>query len=532
MSDPAGPARARALAVLAFLLPLAVYVAPGRYQQSGDTAPAELLPIAILHGHGVDLGEFANTGGQLPYYLRNLRGHIISAYPVVPGFLNVPVYAVADALHVNLMEQRARLSLITTATLVAFSVLFLFFTLRQMSGDPRHAFWFALLYAFGTNAWSNGAVSLFQHGASLFFLTAAIACLVRPDGRAVPWAGLLLGLAVWNRPTNFVFAAVLTLYVVLHRRRSLLPFLALAAIPAALLAAYSHAYWGSVRALGLAQGGWGFDGNVATGLAGLLVSPSRGLFVFSPIFLFGAIEGVRRLRRRSDDPLLEYLFAAAVLLILLTSKWGNWWGGHSYSYRLLTEVSPAFILLAAAAWRGWIRDSGLARLLFLAAAAFSIVIQAFGVRVFPTRFNDDIDFEPARLWSWSEGELATGVRRVLARVDLGAREGIPGWCDSPADHSVVHGALVVDGWAQSPKGEVEVRVVLDAGRAVAVVDRYPRPDVAAALGRLGDTSRAGWRVSIPYVPGGPAVHEVSVELRTPDGRVRRLPTLHVRWEPR
>jgi hypothetical protein len=553
--------RTRLLAVASFLIPLAVYILPHRYHGSGDSIPAELVPITILHGHGLNLNEFTSPNEDLPYYLHNSHGHIISSYPVIPALLNMPAYSIASLFRVDLYKNRFQLSLVTAATLVSFSVLFLFLTLRELSGDPLHAFWFALLYAFGTNAWSTAGIAIFQHGPSLFFLTGAIYCLVRSGGSTTPLAGLFLGFAVWNRPTNIVFALSLAVYVLVHRRRFFLMFAALAAIPAVLLAVFSQIYWGSVRALGQGQGGWGFNGRVLGGLAGLLVSPSRGLLIFTPLFVFGVVEGIRRTRRDSVDPLLTYLFTSCVLLIAIYTKWGVWWGGHSFSYRLITEVSPALILLAAEAWRAWVRGHSISRRLFYAAAALSVVVQTIGVWPYPTLFNQGIDTEPSRLWSWKEGELAIGVSKVLVRYHLrrheirvhhpgneqvgapfsGARyhvwwtlanndDNIPGWCDAPVDQQVVKGPVLVYGWAKSAMGEVDVRVILDEGRKVAIPDRYPRADVAKALPQLGDVSRAGWKVWFLFPPGEPVDHEVTIEFRAPNGHVRFLPPLHFRWE--
>jgi hypothetical protein len=534
---------------------------PHRYHGSGDSVPAELLPIAILHGHGFDLKEFVKADQDLPYYLHDSRGRIISSYPVLTGLLNLPVYAVASLFHSDLMQRRSRLSLYTGATLTSFSVLFVFLTLRTVTGDRRHSLWFALLYAFGTNAWSNGAIALFQHGTSLFFLTGAIYCLSNGRTRVVPWAGLLLGLAVCARPTNILFALPLAVYVFFHRRSSSLLFAGMAAIPAALLGTYSEIYWGSLRALGQGQGGWGFDGHVLSGLAGLLFSPSRGLLVLSPIFIFGLFEGIRQLIRRTEDPLLSYLFVSAVLLVALYTRWGNWWGGHSFSYRILTEVSPALILLTAAAWRTAIRNHVAWRSAFYFLAGIAIIVQILGVWPYPTSFNDDIDTEPARLWNWKESELTLGASKLLARYhfrrhelhvhhigthsrDLQRQqhfhvwwnwanndENIPGWYDSPTLDGIVHGTLVVDGWAKSATGNVDVCVILDEGVRVALPHRYPRPDVAMVRPHLGDQSTSGWSVSFPYDSASPTIHTVTVEFRAPNGHVRFLPPLYFRWEP-
>jgi len=61
------------------------------------------------------------------------------------------------------------------------------------------------------------------------------------------------------------------------------------------------------------------------GLSGLLLSPSRGLFIYSPFFLF-ALWGLIVVWR-GKDRLLQCFSFAGFFLILTASKWFDWWGG-------------------------------------------------------------------------------------------------------------------------------------------------------------------------------------------------------------
>ncbi|MGH9399478.1 MAG: hypothetical protein ACRD00_03855, partial [Thermoanaerobaculia bacterium] len=83
------------------------------------------------------------------------------------------------------------------------------------------------------------------------------------------------------------------------------------------------------------------------------------------------------------------------------------------------------------------------------------------------------------------------------------------------------------GWARSAKGDVDVRVVLDT--RVFEPERYARPDVARVLPRLGDTSRAGFRITLDLSASEPGEHQVAVELKDPAGAVRRLGPMRFRW---
>src|SRR5207247_10839248 len=103
-------------------------------------------------------------------------------------------------------------------------------------------------------------------------------------------------------------------------------------VPAALLALYNLIAFGAVT------GGtgptttptWALFAQVPLrdGLAGLLVSPGRGLFVYSPVLLF-SLWGFLRMWR--DGPAaFQPLAVGVVLVVLVVSKWFLWWGGHSW----------------------------------------------------------------------------------------------------------------------------------------------------------------------------------------------------------
>jgi hypothetical protein len=227
---------------IALFLPLFVYSIGFRYIGSGDTVPAELLPISLLENHGFDFREF--VAGDLPYWFRLVRGRVVSNYPVLPGILNLPVYTAARLARVDLYTHRFLFSMLTSSGIAALSVLFLYLALKRVCRSEKEALFFALVYAFGTTAWSVASRGLFQHGPSVLFLSIALWALYRGGG-SVPIAGLALSLAVINRPTNILIALPLALYVLRYERRRFPAFMALA-LPAALFHAwYANAYWGS-----------------------------------------------------------------------------------------------------------------------------------------------------------------------------------------------------------------------------------------------------------------------------------------------
>src|SRR5262249_10724619 len=141
------------------------------------------------------------------------------------------------------------------------------------------------------------------------------------------------------RPTNAVPIAVLSLLVLVEHRRYALPYF-LWMLPVAApfllftLTVYHSAlppYYGADKI--------GRVGSFLEALAGTLVTPSRGLFVYSPIFLFSIYGAWLALGRRG--PRLAWALAAIVVgHWLALASFPIWWGGHSFGYRLFSDMVP------------------------------------------------------------------------------------------------------------------------------------------------------------------------------------------------
>jgi hypothetical protein len=536
----------RLFPLAAFLIPFVVFLF-GPYRGSGDTEPAELLPISILETGRLDFDRFYGSRQDLPYAYRRVGGRVVSFYPIAAGLANVPVFAAARIAGVDLYENRQLLSHLTADLLASFSVLFLFLAIRRLGRSDGEALFFALVYAFATEVWAVASRGLWQHGPSLLFLCASFRLLLSKERRGVALSGLTLGLAVVSRSTDVLIAAPAAAFVLTRRREAFAGFLGWAVVPAVAVSIYSAAVLGTPFAFGQLYGSRGFGARVVPGLAGILASPSRGLFVFSPVLL-AAIPGIWsafRSRSRSDDAaaLLRWLAAGAGAVLLLTSSWGMWWGGASFGYRLVLDVVPVLVILAAFPQPPPWRRSIPVRAAFAVLVAASVFVEILGVAAYPTRFDEGLDLEPARLWRVRDSELVLAARKLFGReAPPSPREvpavwwsaaanddAIPGWLDASPGGRTVRGPLAVSGWAKSSAGEVDVAIVLDDGR-VERPERFPRPDVAAAVPEVGDASRAGFRATFSP-PKGLGDHALCVEMRDPRGRVRRLGPVRFRWGP-
>jgi hypothetical protein len=426
-----------------------MYLSTGRFIESTDTVGNELLPISILeYGSlsfdqyyappGVDgaypTGDEALVRGlvpervayrlspdlptkSIPWWFVRVGGHVVSLYPIVPGLLNTPVFFVANLLHVELQDNAAHLTQISTSVIGALSVLAMYACLVQICRRRRTVVFLVIAFAFGTAVWSANSRSLYQHGAALLFIAFGLAALMTRRPRLVALAGLLLGLAVLTRPTNIIIVATLGVYVLRHERRAFVGFAALAVIPGLLLAAHSWLYWGTPLALGQSQGLAGFTApEPAMAAVGLLLNPNRGLLVFSPFFVFSVAYAIYVVRHRAGPPLLHYVIWSCFALIGLYTLWHDWAGGHTYGYRFLIELVPGLMLLLAACWTHVIEPRPFLRALFLTAMVVSIYVHGVGAIAYPCGFDsepNDIDVHHERLWDIASGEIARCTERQL-----------------------------------------------------------------------------------------------------------------------
>jgi len=277
-----------------FLLCLTAYLSTFRWH-GGDDIPNSLLPYALL-GHGtLTFDPFPDWAGRpnMSDLLRSIDGHWYSSYPIVPGLLVVPLYIIPvvcgavpadDFLH--------NLAKIGGATITALSVAVLYRALRERC-SRRWAAAVCLLYGLGSYAFSVSSQALYSHGPAQLGVALGLLGLSVGSAWGPSVAGAGFGLAAVSREDSVFFLAAAAAYFLFHRRDALARFLAAAAVHVALNLAYWYSATGGFQPPygGLQQTLFGpFQ---ARALAGMLLSPARGLLFFFPAAGFAIFGGCR-----------------------------------------------------------------------------------------------------------------------------------------------------------------------------------------------------------------------------------------------
>jgi hypothetical protein len=330
-----------------FSIFLVVYLANGKHSRSSDTVPARYLPLSLIQEGNFDLDEFPFLYARgTPYYLRLVKGHYLSDYPVGAVLLALPFYLPSALGRVH-PESRLIVDLekLSAAVIVALSAVILYCALLRLTSQ-RMALLSTVVYALGTSSLSMSSQALWQHGPSQLALTVALYSLVRGHAQPswVAFAGFPLAFAVLARPPDVLIAVPLGAYVLRYYPRQAWRFLLCGLPPVLFQLWYNTIYFDDPFRTQwpiLESELWGTP--FWEGFTGILVSPGRGLFVYSPIFLLSLL-GIVLAWGKNAAPLLRYLSMGVVLTILLYSKWGIWWGGHSYGPRLLADLTPILVL--------------------------------------------------------------------------------------------------------------------------------------------------------------------------------------------
>jgi hypothetical protein len=412
----------------------AVYLANLRLLAPGDSLPARYLPFAIWGEGSLTLDSVANVAQahrNKPYWvLRSHEGHLVSLYPIVTPLLVTPFYAPAVAYLKLRGWNDDRLEMVgkwmeklSAAAICAISAGLMFLLLARQLPVSR-AVILTLGYALGTSTWSISSQALWLHGAAELLLAIGLLAVTAEP----PWmigAGLAAGLLIVNRPPDALLAGALIGSLFLRRERG--AFRSILAATAILVPFtlynlhFYHSVWGGYGVIGLARTTRSFYQHPwLSGVAGLLLSPAKGLFVFSPVLLLLAF--ARGAGHTSRDRLLALCLTAGILTQIVFYARTDWRAGWCYGPRFMADALPALFWLLAYSLRtvgkwAWRAAVGL--------IVVSIAIQIVGAFCYP-RGRSDILFYPTMtwqemppaLWSWRNPPFLVEARAGVAPPEM------------------------------------------------------------------------------------------------------------------
>jgi hypothetical protein len=413
---------------------------------SPDVLPNALFAWTVIKQRNVDYDEFvfrpdeasvpgkldseayffracgASTATQPPKAPRSAGGppapgpkdHVCSVFPPGMAVIALPFFAPFvlagfDPLDLGLL---VRMGHVVGAFVEVLATLILWSLARRFAG-PRWSLVLVLVYFLGTSVRTIASQALWQHSGVHLAVVAALWLVLRDEpvgyGRELA-AGLVLGLGtVVRQTTALVVAGIGGL-----RPRRLIAGAVGAAIGAAPLLAYNSIAFGSPLEQG--YGTKPFDTPLATGLYGLLVSPSRGLLVYTPYVIFPLGALLRAWRWPGAVAVrLRGLSLVWLATLALYATYAEWWGGRVFGSRFLDDLAP--LLFAALAWgigTGMLRTA-IARVVFGVLAAWSLVLFNAAALVYDQSWDTvpvNVNVDPSKLFSWADPQWLAVLRMV------------------------------------------------------------------------------------------------------------------------
>jgi hypothetical protein len=302
-----------------------------------------------------------------------------------------------------------------TAAWVAASCLGLFFLIALHLASPKPAFAASLLLAVGSVMFSTIGQALWQHGGVIFWGLLAFWLEFRQAQHASKWAiavqGIACAMLIACRLSSALFVVAFVMWMLLRSPRRACAVAAcgvLAFIPWALW--YYSIYGTPLGPSTMQLAGHNWSALNLHGLAGVVVSPSRGVLVYQPWLVLAGLALVPPIRRRmagsrAPCPAGWAWFCAAVCLahLAVIGSWSCWWGGYGWGSRLAADVVPLGALLCvqpiAVLWRS---VNGRCIVLTFAVLGFLLHVPAVYLKQDLWNSCPPVGERLERLWSWSE----------------------------------------------------------------------------------------------------------------------------------
>ena len=234
--------------------------------------------------------------------------------------------------------------------------------------DWRTAIATVLLIGICSDWWYQSRGLFSEVGAGAFLITGL--CLMAYDK---PYASsAALALSILFRPTNILALPVWAVSA-WRKPRAAIGSALIVIAAGAFLCWFNYIRFGSILNFGYASERFG--GPFFKNLEGVLFSPGRSPFVYSPILVL-AIPGTWLLLRK--QPILALICLVVIAAYVFTvARLFNWAGGTSWGARLITPTVPLFgVLLAPTVDYIWKNKLLAAAALLLGFAGFSVQMLA------------------------------------------------------------------------------------------------------------------------------------------------------------
>lgn len=388
--------------------------------------------LSILKNGTPFLDEYKNLL-KGSYLIEYVNGHPVSTYPIGVTSIVMPFVFIIDkisgrAFGLGLNELLlafpqvdVEIEVFIASFITALAAMFIYL-IGRFHLDRKYSLLLVFIFAFCTSAWSTASRALWSHGPSMLMLSIAlyIILLARDKPWVVQFASLPLILSFAMRPTNALPILVLTIYIFIKYRQYFVRYFHLGMAMVVPFLAYNLSVYNALIPsyyLSVTTETFGTNPHFLEALAGTLISPSRGLFIFSPILLL-SVFGVFLKIKKKQFYLLDYCLIGVIILHWIgMSSYSGWWGGHAIGPRYFTDMLPylMYFLIPVLAMIPQLSEKEKTPflLVFLCLIGISFFVHYVSSTEWEVwRWNTDplnVDQYPSRIWDWNDIQFMRGV---------------------------------------------------------------------------------------------------------------------------
>lgn len=405
--------------------------------------------MSIIKEGNTDLDEYKELIGNHDWRIENIGGHIYIRPPIGTAIIALPFVFIIDKGLNLLLSKFSRLEeyikeyikirgykvpevintimlspaieLFTASMIIALTAVFIYL-IGSLFLNRIHSFLITFIFAFCTSAWSITSRALWQHGPSILMLTITLylILLAKNKPHLIQFVSIPLLFSWVIRPQNIISIFLLTIFVLFEYRQYflhyffwgmtiVLPFLF---FNLSVYHSFLSPYYHLPRTIGL-------NLNFFKALLGNLISPGRGLFIFSPILLFSIVGFVLKMKNRQLTKLDYFLLSIILLHWIAISSYPAWWAGWTFGPRYLSDMIPYLIYFLIPSIHSIFNLPGIVKaipvFIFFSLVIISFLIHYRGATDWDAYawncIPNNIDMHPERVWDWRDIQFLRGIGR-------------------------------------------------------------------------------------------------------------------------
>lgn len=392
-----------------------VLYAENRYT-TGDPRATLLVSEAIIKTGGIQLDQYGHEALKDYLYVREKHGHYYNDFPLGTSLIVIPFVALLEPFGFHAIDYSDYNSMQIFLTVVtAVITLYLLFKLSSEFLTFTNSLLLSSVFWFGTSLSSTCGTALWSHNLAVDFALTAILLSIKITKNNCKglsgWIGAALFLSYLCRPTMALLSPCITLYLFSYKRKEAVKAALITTVLLVAFMLYSrHEFSQYLPDYYLPKRLEG--GEFWKALYGHLVSPSRGLLIFSPfiaVICIGLVWRPHNIKLKNTWLLIGLVWP--LLHLLTISRFHDWWSGWSFGPRYMTDVLPGLFLLCIHGWPASLKTlpNKIFATILTVTILFSIFVHSgqglFNRAAFAWNTNPNIDFYPDRIFDWKQPQF-------------------------------------------------------------------------------------------------------------------------------